>query len=444
MEMTLRISVFLVLACLASAPAFCDDMDSSAVARGKYVEELSDCSACHTASPKEPFAGGMPLTTPIGPIYPTNITPDPQFGIGQYTLKDFRRALKDGVAKDGHYLYPAMPYPSYARLTDQDVSDLYAYLMKSVAPVHKPSGETKLPFPFNLRWGLAIWNALFMPGDEFRPSNKHDPEWNRGAYLVQSAAHCGSCHTPRDPAYQQKAYDETSADFLSGGYLEHWYAPDLRGDMAEGLGRWSEDDIVSFLKTGHAKDDAAFGNMRQMVENSGQYFSDTDLHAIAHYLKSLSARAEASYYGPPPDPSSEMKTILSGTGRPGAGLYLSSCASCHGMTGAGQGFKAPALAGNPTVLAENPGSIISILLQGDTTAATKTGPPPQTMPGFSRFTDAQIADVLNFIRNSWGNGAPMVSARTVADVRAKVKEDPKTPAAVSAARAQKRPAAPAR
>lgn len=396
--------------------------------RGAYIARLGDCAACHTRPGDRDFAGGYSLSSPFGVIYSTNITPDKTYGIGDYTLQDFSRALREGIDKDGGHLYPAMPYPSYARMTDQDMADLYAYFMTKVPPVAAKPPETKLPFPFNQRWGLSFWNLLFRPDGVFRPDPARDAKWNRGAYLVKSLAHCGACHTPRNLVFAEEGYDERSKNFLAGGVIESQFAPELRQDTASGLGRWSESDIASFLKTGHARGVDAFANMKEFVEDSGQYISDEDLAAIAHYLKSLPAAKKDTAYAAPADMATEMREILAGDHqRPGAGIYLSACASCHGQGGEGKGDLIPKLAGNPAVLSVNPESLIYIVLEGATTPKTKQDSATKSMPGFSgRLTDAQVADVLSFIRTSWGNHAPRVSTRAVTLTTHAVKKDPKT------------------
>jgi mono/diheme cytochrome c family protein len=376
--------------------------------RGEYIAKMGDCVSCHTAPGHPEYAGGLALFSPVGKIYSTNITPDKQYGIGDYSLADFRRAIQKGIAKDGHHLYPAMPYPSFAKMTDADVAALYDYFMHEVQPVHAKPAETKLAFPFNQRWGMAFWNFAFLPDGPYKPRPDRDAQWNRGAYIAQSAGHCGACHTPRNLAFAERGDSEDSQYYLSGGMADRWYAPNLRGDMATGLKEWSEADIAQFLKTGHARGVAALGNMRQAVENSTQYLTDADRQALAHYLKSLSAAGERSRFAP----ASAMRAT-DAFERPGAGLYATACAGCHQANGQGREPRAPRLAGNPLVLAENPASVLAVILGGDRTADTQTGPRPARMPSFSRLTDAEVAAVATYIRQSWGNAAPAVTPREV-------------------------------
>ncbi|MGR8979321.1 MAG: c-type cytochrome [Gammaproteobacteria bacterium] len=417
----------LTLACLAlfTTHVFAQQADSAGTGRGAYLARAGDCIACHTAGPQQlPFSGGLPLNSPFGVIYSTNITPDPVYGIGMYTLDDFGRAIRNGVAKDGRRLYPAMPYPSFAAITDEDIRALYDYFMNEVPPVSRKPPETKLPFPFNMRFSLFFWDAAFVKHERFKPRSDRDAEWNRGAYLVRTLGHCGACHTPRGLAFQEKAYSESSPLYLSGSVVDNWYAANLRGDPAAGLGRWPEDDVAGFLKTGHGDGIAAFGSMAEVIENSTQYLSDNDINAIARYLKSLPAHGEKSSYQPD-KPAVAVRLAAMVTGaveQPGAGLYQAFCAKCHQVTGIGKPGKFPRLAGNSLVLSENPTSLIRLLLEGGETARTITGPEPQRMPSFAKkFTNRQIAEVLSFIRNSWGNLASPVTKREVSLLRSQLR-----------------------
>ncbi|WP_340123385.1 cytochrome c [Methylobacter svalbardensis] len=415
-------------AALLSSLAVAQQADSADISRGAYLARVGDCVACHTAGPQSPpFAGGLPLNSPFGIIYSTNITPDPLTGIGNYSLDDFSRAVRNGVTKDGRRLYPAMPYPSFTAITDDDIRALYAYFMNEVAPVNHKPPETKLPFPFNIRLSLIFWDAAFVKHKRFKPHIDRDAQWNRGAYLVQSLGHCGACHTPRGLAFQEKAYSESSPLYLSGAVVDNWFAANLTGDPASGLGRWSQADIVSFLETGHSNQIAVFGSMTNVIENSTQYLHKDDLNAIAHYLKSLPAHGEKPAYKPDtPSVSRKMSAMVTGEMEyPGAGLYQSFCAKCHKVTGHGEPGKFPKLAGNSIVLSENAISLIHLLLEGSKTAQAKAGQEHQEMPGFAeKFSDRQIAEVLSFIRNSWGNQASPVTTRQVSSLRRALQKKP--------------------
>jgi mono/diheme cytochrome c family protein len=269
------------------------------VERGRYIALAADCGACHTANPSVPFAGGLALASPLGSIYSTNITPDPETGIGRYSLNDFDRAVRHGIGSGNVTLYPAMPYPSYAHMTDADIVALYAYFTQQVQPVRSQAPRNGIPWPLSMRWPLAIWRRLFAPDPDsvaFDASRYHDPAVARGAYLVEGPGHCGSCHTPRAITLQEKALDDSKEIYLSGNaVVEGWTAVSLRGDPAEGLGRWSTEDIVSTLHSAHNATHAVVGSpMNDVVVNSTQYLSDADLNSIAAYLKTLPPGAHPS------------------------------------------------------------------------------------------------------------------------------------------------------
>jgi mono/diheme cytochrome c family protein len=394
--------------------------------RGAYLATQGDCAACHTAAHNTPaYGGGKAVNSPFGKIYSTNISPDRDNGIGDYTFEDFTHALRDGVRKDGKRLYPAMPYASYAAMSTDDLRDLYRYFMSEVTPVAFAPTPTKLAFPFNQRWALIFWDGLFKNQDVFQPDATHDTLWNRGAYLVRSVGHCGSCHTPRGVGYQEKGYSEQSSGFLSGGLVDHWFAANLRADVASGLGRWREQDVVDFLKTGHGGGAIVFGSMGEVVHDSTQHFHDDDLRAIAHYLKSLAPAGEQASYRSPEAVAPVV--VVSGEPpllieKPGAGLFGADCAKCHNADGAGKPPRFPALAGNPSVLADNPSSVIRIILEGAASPTTAANPKPEKMPAFSTLNDTQIADIVNFVRGSWGNNAPRASAQAVKILRLGIKE----------------------
>jgi mono/diheme cytochrome c family protein len=402
------------------------------VQQGGYLARAGDCIACHTASKGIPFAGGLPLKTPFGVIYSTNITPDKVTGIGNYTYDNFAKALREGVAADGHRLYPAMPYPSFSKINDSDMHALYAYFMQGVQPVSQPNKDNGLKFPFNIRALMMGWNLLYRPKGIYQPDPQQSAEWNRGAYLVQGLAHCSACHTPHGITGQELAFDEKgNTVFLSGFNLDGWHAPNLRSDVPGGLGRWSEDDVAAFLRNGRNDHTAAFGAMSEAVADSTQYLSNDDLHSIAVYLKSLpphaggagmaavaSGASGASDSAPPLPPLREGRIES-----PGAAVYLNSCNACHRSDGTGASGVFPALAGNSAVQSDDPTSLIHIVLSGSRMPSTQGRPAPLGMPGFGwRLNDAQIADVLNFVRSSWGNQAKTVTVDQVKTVRASVRQ----------------------
>jgi alcohol dehydrogenase (quinone), cytochrome c subunit len=405
-----------LLACLLLALPARADSAGGTVARGEYLARAGDCVACHSAPGGEAFAGGLKMGTPLGAIFTTNITPDVETGIGTYTVQDFDRAVRRGVAKDGRHLYPAMPYPSYAKLTEEDVQALYDYFMRAVPAVHHVNQPSEIPAGLRPRWPLAIWNALFVGGTGFTANPQKDAQWNRGAYLVEGLGHCGACHTARGWAFEEKSLDAGSTGFLAGANLDGWYAPSLRQDIATGLGGWSQAEIVEFLKTGHDRHGSAYGSMRDVINNSTPYLTDNDLNAIAVYLASLPASTTEN--APVPDHTT-AKALLEGTdATPGAAIYAGQCQFCHKETGAAAPPFLPPLAGNPTVLDKDPSSLINIVLNGSAPLVVRGNPSPYRMPQFrAQLSNQQIADVVTFIRNGWGNSAPPVSASEVADLR---------------------------
>lgn len=390
--------------------------DAQRIQHGEYLARAGDCAACHTAPGGVPFAGGLKMTTPIGAIYSTNITPDKQTGIGEYSLQEFSDALRKGVARDGTRLYPAMPYPSFAKISDEDVRDLYLYFTHQVKPVAQKNKDSDIPWPLNMRWPLALWNLAFREDGSYRPDAKQSAEWNRGAYLVQGLGHCGTCHTPRGIGFQEKALTQSDSAYLSGGTLEGWHAANLRADPVSGLGNWRAEDITRFLKTGHNPRFAAFGSMVDVVQDSTQHLSDADLQAIAGYLQSLPGDGRQK---PPQTDTKTAKALFSGElSRPGAQTYLDNCAACHRSDGEGYRDTFPQLAHNPALLSEDPSSLISIIINGSRTPMTVSAPTGLTMPDFGwRLSDEQVAQVASFVRSSWGNQAPAVTAEQVREIR---------------------------
>ncbi len=383
---------------------------------GEYLARAADCVACHSIPGGKAFAGGLKMGTPLGAIYSTNITPDPETGIGRYSLADFDRAVRKGIAKDGHRLYPAMPYPSYVKLTDADVAALYGFFMKQVPPVRQANLKSEIPALLSIRWPLAIWNVFFAPGGSYVAKPGHDAAWNRGAYLVQGLGHCGACHTPRGIGLQEKALDDSSPNYLAGAELDAWYAPSLRGNMRTGLGTWSTKDIGEFLKHGHNRVGTAFGSMIDVVNNSTSYLSDSDINAIANYLNSLPSTATQQAFAY--NNATTVALRNTPTTQPGGALYTGACASCHGFDAKGFTPYMPALAGNPVVLDDNPSSLINLMLNGSIPLVAKGTPDAYRMPQFrQQLSDQNIAEIITFIRNRWGNQAPAVTAAQVATLR---------------------------
>lgn len=401
-------------------------MAPEAVVRGAYLARAGDCLGCHTAPGGQPFAGGRPIGTPFGKIFSTNITPDPETGIGRYRADPFVKAMREGVAEDGQHLYPAMPYTAYAKVTQADLLALYAYFMQGVNPVQQPNRPTKLPWPLSQRSLLAVWNALYLKKGEYATDSRQSPAWNRGAYLVQGLGHCGGCHTPRGLGGQEKG----GRHFLAGGSVDHWLASPLTGDRETGLQAWSQEEVVEFLKTGRTARVAALTVMGGVVSQSTQHMTDPDLRAMAEYLKALppshsGAAATASMALPAGDSSAATSALRAGaTTMPGSRAYLDNCNACHRSDGSGASRTFPDLRKNEAVNAKDPISLIHLVLSGAAMPSTQIAPTAFAMPALgSRLTDSEVAAVLTFIRENWGNSAAEVSPHQVGRVRQALAKD---------------------
>jgi len=385
--------------------------------RGAYLARAADCQSCHTAKGGQAFAGGRGMRTPFGEIYTTNITPDIRTGIGAYSLHEFDRAVRHGAARDGHHLYPAMPYPSFRRLSDQDVADLYDYFIHEVTPVARTNTPTRLPFPLNLRWGLIFWNWLFKPHHVYTMNKTQDAQWNRGAYLVETLGHCGACHTPRGLFFEARGTTASASHFLTGGTLDYWHASNLR-DRSKGPGSWRQADIAAFLKTGQSHGTIAFGSMAEVVENSTQYLTDADRAAIARYISDL-PKVRQGHVTPAYRTAPTVEW-------PGAGRYAQMCAECHGVNGKGR-TGVPDLAGNSVIQAPDGVSVVHMILKGGRAPRTVGGAPPKSMPGFEgALTDREIAELANFVRQNWGNRAPSINSAIVGHARLKLRRETAT------------------
>jgi mono/diheme cytochrome c family protein len=388
------------------------------IANGAYLAVVGDCTACHTTARGEPFAGGVPFPTPFGTVYSSNITPDRDTGIGSYSFTDFARAMRFGVAPHYKRLYPAMPYTAYAKVSDQDLQDLFAFMQHDVAPVRKATRVDGIVWPLSIRWPLAFWNIAFHDARRFVVDPARGSEWNRGAYLVQGLGHCGTCHTPRGIALQEKDVNGQTDLYLSGAPLDGSTAINLRSNAADGLGRWNASDIAELLRTGVNSHSAGAGPMADVIFHSTQYMTAEDLVAIVAYLKSLSlAPGEGSATSPASD--STIGAIVAGNEKsPGGLIFMDSCAACHRLAGSGEAFAFPSLTGNPSVLSRDPSSLIAVILGGGRRPATAGAPSDLAMPAFGwRYSDEEIAQLTTFVRTSWGNGAAPVAAAEVASIR---------------------------
>lgn len=406
-----------------SSAAHADDTDL--IQRGQYLATVGDCVACHSAPKGLPFAGGLPLDTPLGKIISTNITPSKTHGIGNYTLAQFSAALRHGVRADGAHLYPAMPYTSFAQITDNDASALYAYFMQSVKPVDTAPPATALPFPFNLRLSMAGWNLLFLDRHPFEPDAARSVEWNRGAYLVRGLAHCSTCHTPRNLLMAEK----TSMS-LGGGVVGAWYAPNITSDPTSGIGGWTEAEIAGYLRGGHVVGKAqAAGPMAEAVDNSFRHFTDADLKAMAVYLKSTPPVHNAADTAPAFSYGGPAASVELARGQPlsadanawtGPQLYDAYCATCHQARGEGTGEGLggpglPSLFHNTALGRTNTDNLVMVMLEG---VNRKAGTDDVLMPAFGHeLSDVQVATLGNFLLATYGNPRASVSAAQVATLR---------------------------
>ncbi|WP_349294822.1 cytochrome c (plasmid) [Thioclava sp. 'Guangxiensis'] len=414
---------------LAGAAAWAQDSaaisseTADLIARGQYVATASDCTACHTSNPSEPYAGNHVITSPVGDIVATNITPSKTAGIGNYTEAQFSDAVRHGIRADGARLYPAMPYTAFAKITDADMKALYAYFMNDVKPVDTPSKKTQLPFPFNIRASMIGWNLLFADADTYQTDTSKSDQWNRGAYLVQGPAHCSTCHTPRGVMMQEK-----SGDYLGGAQVGPWYAPNITSDPQSGIGSWSKDEIVSYLGTGRAEGKAqAGGSMAEAVEHSFSHLQKSDLEAIATYLANVPAKSGPSRFDQ--GSATNLTTEFCGIdGAPsglavGAQIYSANCATCHGING--QGTKDqyyPSLYHNSATSGPSASNFIATVLNGidrKTPQGHVFMPPFGTQDNaFNALSDSEIAQLANYVSSSFGDGGFEVSSDEVVQIRA--------------------------
>ncbi|MGC2782030.1 MAG: cytochrome c [Bradyrhizobium sp.] len=387
-------------------PALADSDNYLEIVRGRALATAGDCVACHTAPNGTPFAGGLALQTPFGAIMTPNLTPDTATGIGSWTADDFARAMHEGRRPNGTRLYPAFPYPSYTKVTRADAAAIFAYL-RSLEPVSNMVNRNTLPFPFNIRTSMLAWNALFFTPGEFKPDPAKSEEYNRGGYLVEGLGHCGVCHTPMNTLGANK-----SDRHLEGGVVDNWTAPNITNDAQAGLGKWTVDEVVQYLKVGQARGVLASGPMKDVVENSTSRMADADLKAMAVYLKTRGA-AGSPAPGALAAGDSRMKV--------GEAIFVDTCAACHVRSGEGIPRVFPKLAGATIATQDDPASLIHIVITGGQGAATATHPTAPTMPSFGfRLNDEQIAAVVTYVRNSWGNAAAPVTADAVKAIRGKV------------------------
>jgi mono/diheme cytochrome c family protein len=429
-----HLSALLICFAATAAAGICQAADppgetAAAIKRGEYLATGADCGACHTAPRGQPFAGGLPISTPLGTIYSTNITPSADFGIGRYTEEEFSRALRRGVRRDGANLYPAMPYTSYAKFTEEDAHALYLYFTQAVKPVEQRPPPTQLPFPMNIRVTMIAWNLLFLDSATFVPDPHQSAEWNRGAYLVQGAAHCSTCHTPRGFLMQEQA-----SRALSGAQVGPWYAPNITPDPISGIGSWTKEDLVAYLRTGHLSRKAqAAGSMGEAVEHSFEHLATSDLDAIATYVKNVPAVRDPADHVSRFSAGKMFSELVELRGRhgiksdsesdpSGAELFQGNCASCHSAEG--QGSKDdyyPSLFWNSATGAKNAANLIAAILYG-VNRTTSEG--QAFMPGFggrptdaNALSDRDIVALGNYVLTHYGSADTTITEQQIAETR---------------------------
>ena len=412
----------------AASQAAADPAQAELLSRGQYLATAADCAACHTAQHGQPFAGGLPIVSPVGTIFASNITPSTAAGIGAYSERQFADALRKGVRADGANLYPAMPYTSYAQFTDADVHALYTYFMHGVAAVDQPAPKTALPFPMNIRSSMMGWNLLFLDGKPFQNDPAQSVEWNRGKYLVLGAAHCSACHTARG-----FLMNEEGGRALGGGQVGAWFAPNITPDPVAGIGSWTQQDLVSYLRAGKLRGKAqAAGSMGEAVEHSFQHMTDADLNAMATYVRSIPAVSgpagatsrfgQGGASGAALDALRGAKPVASADAG-GALLFQANCASCHSAhaEGSKDGYF-PSLYHNSVTGGSNANNLIATIVNG---VKRTVGKSQAFMPGFgpgpndlNPLTDTQVATLATYMMKTYGQGlAQPVTAQQVAAVR---------------------------
>lgn len=397
--------------------------DTVQVEKGHYIATAADCVACHTAPGGKPFAGGYPIKTPVGTIYSTNITPSPTTGIGHYTKAEFFNAVRQGIGRGGKRLYPAMPYTSYAGITDNDMEALYAFFTSSVTPVEQENRPNTVHFPFNVRSGMIFWNWLYLDASTFQPRPQETPEIARGRYLVDNLEHCGTCHTPRT-----LLMGPANGRYLSGSIVGAWYAPNITTDKIAGIAEWTENDLRNYLKTGHALNKGqAAGPMGEVVTNSTQFLKSDDIDAMIAYLRQVSPIAgdekqPRTSFSLAANPEETERGLAASADR-GWSIFSGSCSSCHQPEG--QGINAyPSLTHNSVTGSPNARNLVATILTG---VERRTEDHATFMPAFgpsalwvNRLSDQDIADVSNFILKTFGNPSVQINASYVAKRRAEL------------------------
>jgi mono/diheme cytochrome c family protein len=383
----------------------------SLVERGAYLARAADCMVCHTTQGSKEYAGGLGFKLPFGMLYSTNITPDKETGIGNYTDQDFLDAVHRGIRRDGARLYPAMPFTSYTYISDADALAIKAYLF-SLPPVRAVAPENTLMFPFNQRWAMNFWSVLFNPDTRFEPDASKSAEWNRGAYLAEALAHCGECHTPRSLAL---ALDNRKK--FAGALTAGWRAFNISSDKATGVGSWSDADLTSYLSIGHAAGHGtASGPMGEAVDQSFSQLAPEDIRAVVAYLRSIPAISSADLPAAlaPPAPTSHRDGGGTSDSR-GKIVFEGACVGCHGWTGTSSISPFATLTGAWAVNDPDATNVAQIVISG---TRRRTPKDAVSMPGFGNaYSDAEIAAVANYVTSRFGSKGSLLTAQDVAELR---------------------------
>ena len=378
------------------------------VKRGEYLAKAADCVVCHTTKEGDAFAGGLPFPAPSGTLYSTNITADKDTGIGDYSDQDFLNAVQRGIRKDGARLYPAMPYTSYTFMTDADVLAIKAYLF-SLPVVRRENQRDTLQFPFNQRWTMTFWSWAFNPDTRFTPNTANSAEWNRGAYFAEALAHCGECHTPRNPAFGL----DNRRKFAGAAY--GWLAFTITSDKGTGIGSWSDEEIFRYLAQGHAVGrGTASGPMAEVVDYSLSHMDPGDIRALATYLRSVPAVASsepATIAPPAPASPKEGGAVADALG---GKVFAQACVSCHDWTGVSALSPFATISGSRAVNDPSATNVAQIVISG----TRRFAPGGMSMPAFgSTYTDTEIAAVANYVTGRFGSAASKLTAKDVAVLR---------------------------
>ena len=407
----LTLAVLVVWGTLAalSPPALVDDAVSTTptpelIDKGRYLAAAGNCTSCHTGPEGVPYAGGHAFHTPFGTIYSTNITPDEETGIGLWTEAQFKRAMHEGVDADGRHLYPVLPYQSYTKVSDEDVSAIFAYLRTLQRESYVPP-ENAMKFPFGWRALMGVWKAMYLETGRFEPDPLQSADWNRGAYLVEGLSHCGACHTPRNALGSEKRLEAFSGatylDEVEQGMIRPWAAVNLTSAPA-GLGPWSVEDLAKYLKTGHSQRAGTFGPMNKVIVNSSSRLTDEDIGAMAVYLKNLPAMDR-----------NEPQKLSTDERQEGEHVYSIHCATCHLPTGL-LNDKGPPVADSAVVLAPDPATLINVILYGAVVPEPEPEGAWESMEGFElKLDDEEVAALANYMRTSWGHAAGKVTIKQV-------------------------------